>query len=950
METSESSQLDPKTTEPPEVDETHMTSTAPPADTTGDRRSDTPEAPETGAVPDSAKDTVVFPKITSTPDRQAREPEPVVEPATDDTTDDAASDDQAWDDHAWDDQAWDDQAWDDASWEEPGAGRPSGERSAGGPPHAPAAEHAVASAESTAEDLSADLPGPDGPRGAFTPVRSPGPLQDSPRDAWARVRAPEAPPGTVPEISTETLAAVAAGRGDQPSAAEAPQSPAPPPPPPAKPRLLDRLLGSAPRWVPPMLTIEGLVMYILALRAAPGPLAGVDQADIDGLGLISALPVTAFAAIIVLIAAFFVTLAANIDRKGLLLFQLASVVFALHGASALIHDEPRFHTAWAHAGFVEYIARAGEALPSLDARFAWPGFFALFAFISRAAGITDLAPILQWTPLLSNLLYLLPFVMILRLLVATTRARWFAAMLFVLTQWIGQDYFSPQGFTFFLYLAFVAILLRWFGRASGGPTSPTGKGRIRALLAWLNRLTPGEIPQSSTSLGDRVIMLLVLISVFVAATASHQITPFMMLGALAGLLITRRTTLSWALPLMLGLLVLAWINYSATPYWAGSLDRIFGGLGRIFDNLQENTGDRLVGRDAQHTLVLRIRLGILGLILMLAATGLFRRIRRGVTDRAAVVMLCIPILALGLQSYGGEIGLRIYLFALPGVCILAAYAFFPNLPAGTPDSGDEAVPLRKRYTRFRLKPELTRRWSLVLAVCTALVLSMAFLVARYGNEKFERVSKDEVAAMHYVYTKNKPSARVLYMVPELGREITPTIPWRERDIETVNYLEALVTPDPKNLNPVISRLREEGPQTYLVYTNGQASYLELNHGFAPDWGQRFRAALDASTQLKKVFSAKDAAVYTLRAYPKGVLPAQADAFARSGFPTTTATPVGLVGLGTMAGGLFLYEVLRMRTRRRPSSGRAWALRVGLISAVIAAAVIVERFLVLGFGG
>ena len=113
---------------------------------------------------------------------------------------------------------------------------------------------------------------------------------------------------------------------------------------------------------------------------------------------------------------------------------------------------------------MEYIGRTGETLPILDARIAWPGFFALFAFVTKAAGITDLTTILQWTPLLSNLLYLLPFVLILRQVVATTRARWFAALLFVLVQWIGQDYFSPQGFTFALYLAFVAILLRWFGR------------------------------------------------------------------------------------------------------------------------------------------------------------------------------------------------------------------------------------------------------------------------------------------------------------------------------------------------------------------------------------------------------------------------------------------------------------------------------------------------------
>ena len=58
-----------------------------------------------------------------------------------------------------------------------------------------------------------------------------------------------------------------------------------------------------------------------------------------------------------MLVAFFITLVQNTDRKCVLLFQLAAITFALHGAAALVEDEPRFHTAWVHAGFVEYIGR-----------------------------------------------------------------------------------------------------------------------------------------------------------------------------------------------------------------------------------------------------------------------------------------------------------------------------------------------------------------------------------------------------------------------------------------------------------------------------------------------------------------------------------------------------------------------------------------------------------------
>src|SRR5690606_32926204 len=502
-----------------------------------------------------------------------------------------------------------------------------------------------------------------------------------------------------------------------------------------------RLLVSAPKWLPVLLVFEGLIMYVLAIKAPPGPFWGVDPEDINGIGLIAAMPPTAFLAILIMIASFFVTVAQSTDRKFLLLFQIAAITFALHGVGALVAEEPRFPTAYIHAGFVEFSGRTGETAINLDARMAWPGFFARFAFVTKSAGIEDLTPILTWSPLLSSLLYLLPFVLILLQVVEPTRPRWFAALLFILVQWIGQDYFSPQGFTFALYLVFVAILLRWFGRVEPR-TKPIPDKGLRRLIARLDAMTPGELANTGMYRADKLLMLMLLMALFVASTASHQITPFMMLGVLTAFLLFKRTSLTWGMPFFLGMVVAAWISYMAVSFWVGQIETIFGGLGRVLDNLQTNTGDRIAGTDPLHALVLQARLGILVMILALAAVGIYRRLHRGVFDRAALILLCVPALALAMQSYGGEMGLRIYMFALPGACLLAAYAFFPNLPADSADVREETVPMRKRNVRF--SPGLTRKISLVLAACMAVVFAGAFLVARYGNEKFERVTSGEV--------------------------------------------------------------------------------------------------------------------------------------------------------------------------------------------------------------
>ncbi|MFI6479139.1 hypothetical protein ACIBH1_14490 [Nonomuraea sp. NPDC050663] len=709
-----------------------------------------------------------------------------------------------------------------------------------------------------------------------------------------------------------------------------------------RPGRMAAIMQAAPSWLPAVLMIEGLVMYVLALKLDPGPLRGVRPQDIDGLGLISALPLSAFAAILILIVSFFITVNQSVDRKFLLLFQIAAITFALHGAGSLVADEPRFPTAYVHAGFVDFINRTGESSINIDARMGWPGFFVLFAFVARTAGITDLTTILQWTPLVMNLLYLLPFVLILRQVVATTRARWYAALLFVIVQWIAQDYFSPQGFTFAIYLVFVAVLLRWFGKVEPR-VRPLPKSRgLRRLLAKLDAMTPGELANTGTYRADRLLMLLMLIALFVAAVASHQITPFMMLGVLTAFLLFKRTKLSWALPFFFGLMVLGWISYQTVGFWAANIDQIFGGLGRILTNLQRNTGDRIAGSDPEHALVLQVRLGILAAVLSLAAVGLLRRLRRGVFDRAALILMCVPVIALGLQSYGGEIGLRIYMFALPGACLLAAYAFFPNLPADSEDARDETIPIKRGAPRFN--PRITRAISLTLALVVAMGLSMAFLVARYGNEKFERVTSGEVAAMRYIYDNDKPSARVMYLVPKEGPESTPILPWAERDLEYINWnLQAAVKPDPTQIGDVVAKLKASPRNTFLVASSGQYAYLQLNEGFPADWGPRFIAALDASKDLKKVYSNQDAAVYIWANFVKGTEIPDPIPYAGQSDPTSPWTPVGLVALAVTWITLFAYELIRLNGSERAQRRRRLLLWVAVPAFVVSIAVIVERF-------
>ncbi len=53
------------------------------------------------------------------------------------------------------------------------------------------------------------------------------------------------------------------------------------------------------------------------------------------------------------------------------------------------------------------------------------------------------------------------------------------------------------------------------------------------------------------------------------------------------------------------------------------------------------------------------REALAAVIIGLAAAGALRRRRRGISDRVLLTLAAMPLLMVALQSYGGEIALRI---------------------------------------------------------------------------------------------------------------------------------------------------------------------------------------------------------------------------------------------------------------------------------------------------
>ncbi|MEB3961275.1 lipopolysaccharide biosynthesis protein, partial [Streptomyces kunmingensis] len=679
--------------------------------------------------------------------------------------------------------------------------------------------------------------------------------------------------------------------------------------------------GPAPRT--PRLTPAVVVLALLLVAALGlywGPVLAMGEADLDGmggLGLVSVLsPVTLLGAAL-LIGVFASLLWLERPHKRLLMLTLLATVVSLHALPAVIEAEPRFATAWQHLGFMDYIDRTGSAVPDLDARWSWPGFFAAAAFLAKACGVSDLTELLRWWPTVIQLLYLAPMFLLLRSVRASWRAKWTGLWIFILSGWVGQDYFSPQGFTYLLYLMFVAILLVYF--------------RAPHVL-WSTR-RPGEVEVEPTDRRQRTVLLGVLIVLFAATVPAHQLTPFVMLGVLAVLVVVGRSELR-GLPLLLGVIVVSWLGFLAEPYWSGHFHDLFGGVGGVGGNVTSSVSGRIQDGSSTHKLVLYTRVALAGGVMAFACFGWWRRRDWKYRERSLLVLTFVPFLGFGMQSYGGEMALRVFMFALPGAALLAGLGLFPRTGVTAKERDRERVTLAP-----------------LAALMAGLLLMGGFLVARWGNEPFERIRPGEVAAMDYVYAHDEPTVRLLWLSDDIVDNVTPSLPWGARDMEKVQYVPTLAPVDPVLVGGLVKALKDAGPNSYLIINRSQVVYLQLDVGYAKTWPTRLMHTLDNRQELKKVYLNDDVTMYQLREEPAGQV-AKADPGPIG--PQITWTPWTVVGALAAVALIVLLtarEVLRVATRpsvrqlRRLQSTFWFSLP--LLAVVLAS--LIQRFLTMGLG-
>ena len=589
----------------------------------------------------------------------------------------------------------------------------------------------------------------------------------------------------------------------------------------------------------------GLAAWLLPLVAlviAGVSLRSASAAGINDLGLVSVLPVGYYVALGVLAAGFALALRGR-ERRAVLVVQMLVAVVLLYGVVLPFEQEPSFNVVYRHAGIVDHLLTGGPLDAGIDAYFNWPGFFIVVEFLVDLTGLHGALPLAPYAPLLFNVLALPALVVIARAATRDWRTAWTGVWVFYLTNWIGQDYLSPQAYAYVLYLTIAVGVLTSLAGRLGGPRR--WWGRSAAAVAGYGRRVVRAAPEVQEADGPAVSrlerggVLLACTLVFAALAAGHQLTPFAALLLVLTLVLARRTTAP-LLPVIGALLILAWLSFMAVDYLSGNGRELVSDAVNVGSSVSANVGERVNG-SSEHLVIIYIRLAVTGLLWLLTLVGVVRLLRAGRPASRHALLAFVPLVLVLVQPYGGEVLLRAYLFALPFIGVLVAAALFPAVAA--------AWSWRRTTGMF-----------LVTAV-----LMGTFLFTRYGNERIALFTTEERTAVEYVYAQAQRG--------DVIAAGSSNVAWQDVGYDDYDYqqISRLVAPASAGETPVeladrvanALQERSNGAAAYLVLTRSQLDYERLM-GTLP-WGsvRDLESGAQQTPRFRLLYENPDAMVFKL---------------------------------------------------------------------------------------
>lgn len=623
--------------------------------------------------------------------------------------------------------------------------------------------------------------------------------------------------------------------------------------------------------VPVALTGAGLLLWLVSL-------GDIDLARMNDYGLLPALPATWFAGIALLLAAAAAGVCQARSRPGLIALATAALVVALYGTVPAVSATPQYFWVYKHIGVTRYIELHGSVTAGIDIYHRWPGFFAVAAAFSWLAGRPNPVDYAGWAEVFFTLVSTVGVAALGRRLLGDARLGQLAALLFALTNWVGQSYFAPQAFAFALSLGIFILLFDHFGDVRGNPVRRVVLRAAGALVRRRLVLEPLRTAAPRGGRRERLATAALVVLLQVAVVASHQLTPYMLVLGVAGLAVLGVVRPWWVVG-TLAVVTVAYLipNLSFVQHSFG----LFSGVDPI-DNVRTQglfRPDPMPGKDLN---------GLTGQLLslsiwLLAAVGAVRWARRSPRPAGSpgpagpaegdawalvpvVLVLATGVLVVG-QNYGGEGILRVVLFSLPWSAILAARALAPG------DGG--------------WRP---RRAPSILAVTAG--LGALFVPAFFGQAAMNIIPPDEVRAADHLYSAGTPGVPIVLATPDFPVKLADTYdrfgPNEQNVPALLDHAELRDHPlGPSDVGAVTTVLDWYGREGYLVFGTSEETYADIYRLTPPGALRSLETALVRSGRFRLWYSTPNTRIYHYQAAAPA--PGAAGTAPRTAHPTGGAS-------------------------------------------------------------
>jgi hypothetical protein len=474
--------------------------------------------------------------------------------------------------------------------------------------------------------------------------------------------------------------------------------------------------------------VSDVLLPLSAILWAVG-VARTNTSRLGGYGLPAVLPIVFYAGVALLVISVAFELARPALTPARMAIHAVVLVVMLYGTAPLVYQQSRYPWVYKTVGVIQYVSAHHQLDRQIDIYQNWPGFFALAAWFDKVAGVSSPLVYAKWAQLFFELAALPLLYLAYRTLALPARQRWIALFIYSGSNWIGQDYLSPQAMGTLLSITIIAIALRYMyvGNSAG-----------QRLRLWRLAREPDEplFAVTRRTIGP----FLVMATLYVVIVFSHQISPYIVVVQLGILAVTGLLRPRWV-PVALLAIALAYLlprfDFVETHFG------ILSSIGQFFRNVRPPRIDAAAAIPLSQKRLNEIAEVLSIGIWLLALAGAWVRRRSRRTVIALLILAFSPVLVLAGVAYGNEAILRVYLFSLPWAAALAAAALSPvgvRTRRGTRHGAGDEVSLRTSIRRWL--PPGALRTPLVLAVILAL-----FFPAFFGGDSYETMSTSQVDAV-----------------------------------------------------------------------------------------------------------------------------------------------------------------------------------------------------------